>query len=82
MVFCILNRHGGSCEIRTHGGVAPSAVFKALFYHLLQMVTKHCNNLAVTFLEYTFCARLSKFVTICARVSHQCPTEPLAGQLV
>jgi hypothetical protein len=25
---------------------------------------------------------LSKFVTICARVSHQCPIEPPAGQLV
>jgi hypothetical protein len=25
---------------------------------------------------------LSKFVRFCARVSHQCPIEPFAGQLV
>ncbi|NBX03410.1 MAG: hypothetical protein EBR02_05010, partial [Alphaproteobacteria bacterium] len=73
---------GGRGEIRTHGGVATSAVFKALFHHLLQLVTKHRDTLTVIFLDYAFCARLSKFVTICARVSHQCPIEPLAGQLV
>ena len=74
--------NGGGSEIRTHGSVATTAVFKALFHHLLQLVTKHRDSLTVTFLDYAFCARLSKFVTICARVSHQCPIEPFAGQLV
>jgi hypothetical protein len=74
--------NGGEGGIRTHGKLAPPPVFKALFHHLLQLVTKHRDKLTVTFSEYVFCARLSKFVTICARVSHQCPIEPFAGQLV
>mgnify|MGYP006866488193 CR=1 FL=1 len=57
-------------------------VFKALFHHLLQLVTKHRDSLTVTFLDYLFRARLSKIVRICARVSHKCPTAAFLGQLV
>ncbi len=74
--------YGGGSGIRTHGGLAPTAVFKSDFRDSLQYLATHYDNKFNSLPPQVFCAGLPNVASIRAQVSHSCPIRDISGQLV